>query len=47
MGERLHAWGTRQIDVYIDELAQLRADLLDDRLVADAGSPVRLGEEVR
>jgi len=47
MGERLHQWGTRQIDVYIEELAQLREDLLDDRIVPAPSTAVRSGEEVR
>lgn len=47
MGERLHQWGTRQIDVYIEELAQLREDLLDDRIVRGPSTAVRSGEDVR
>lgn len=34
MGERLHHWGTRQIDAYIKELAQLRTDVLDGRITS-------------
>jgi DNA-binding PadR family transcriptional regulator len=48
MGERLHEWGTRQIDAYIEELAQLRADLLDGRpLSASAPTTLETTAEVR
>lgn len=47
MGERLHEWGTRQIDAYIEELAQLREDLLDDRIVRAPGTAPLSEEEVR
>ena len=47
MGERLHEWGTRQIDAYIEELAQLRGDLLDDRIVRAPATAPLSEEEVR
>lgn len=47
VGERLHAWGTRQIDAHIADVARLRDDILDGRLAAPevpASEPVRSQE---
>ncbi|QPZ38382.1 PadR family transcriptional regulator [Paramicrobacterium chengjingii] len=33
LGERLHQWGARQIDDYIETIAALRSDILDDKIV--------------
>ena len=41
MAERLHQWGAHQIDDHIEELARLRADVLDDRLARRAGTDIQ------
>lgn len=48
LGERLHQWGARQIDDYIETLDALRADILDDKIITpDAVSGTSLEEANR